>query len=122
MNTLLNIVWFILGGWLAMLIYVFSSIMLMVTIVGIPFGFQTLKLALVVAAPFGTVIGEGDSTTGCLSLIMNIIWILIGGFWIAIVHACLGVLFSITVIGIPLGLQHFKMAVLALLPFGKTVN
>ncbi|MDR2841006.1 MAG: hypothetical protein LBV75_07060, partial [Paludibacter sp.] len=64
----------------------------------------------------------GKNSSGCLSLFMNVIWILIGGIWICLTHLGFGVLFCITIIGIPFGLQHFKLAALALTPFGKSVN
>lgn len=88
----------------------------------IPFGLQTLKLAILALWPFGSrVVDEGNSG-GCLSLIMNIIWIFVGGFWICLTHLGFGLLLCITIIGIPFGMQHFKMAALALAPFGKSIQ
>lgn len=86
------------------------------------FGLQTLKLAILALWPFGSrVVDEGNSG-GCLSLIMNIIWIFVGGFWICLTHLGFGLLLCITIIGIPFGMQHFKMAALALAPFGKSIQ
>ena len=86
------------------------------------YGLQTLKLAILALWPFGSrVVDEGNSG-GCLSLIMNIIWIFVGGFWICLTHLGFGLLLCITIIGIPFGMQHFKMAALALAPFGKSIQ
>lgn len=120
MNVLLNLLWFLLGGWLIAAEYLFASLLLMLTIIGIPFGIQTLKLGMVALWPFGQEIRTTASDGGCLSILMNVIWILCGGIWIAATHLLTGALLCITVIGIPFGLQHFKMAGLALTPFGKT--
>lgn len=120
MNVLLNLLWFLLGGWLIEAEYLFASLLLMLTIIGIPFGIQTLKLGMVALWPFGQEIKTTASDGGCLSILMNVIWILCGGIWIAATHLLTGALLCITVIGIPFGLQHFKMAGLALTPFGKT--
>lgn len=120
MNVLLNLLWFLLGGWLIAAEYLFASLLLMLTIIGIPFGIQTLKLGMVALWPFGQEIRTTASDGGCLSILMNVIWILCGGIWIAATHLLTGALLCITVIGIPFGLQHFKTAGLALTPFGKT--
>jgi len=121
MKTLGNIIWLLFGGIFIAIEYVISSILLMITIVGIPFGIQTLKMASLALWPFGRTTVTIDTTTGCLSTIMNIIWIFIGGIWIALSHFVFGVLFAITIIGIPFARQHFKLATLALTPFGKDV-
>lgn len=116
-----NFIWLVFGGIIISIEYLISSILLMITIVGIPFGIQTLKLAIVALWPFGTEIRLKKSNSGCLSTVMNLIWIFIGGFWISITHLFFGVLFAITIIGIPFAKQHFKMAGLALTPFGKEI-
>lgn len=121
MNIVLNLIWFVFGGFLIALEYLFFSLLLMITIVGIPFGVQTLKLAVAAVFPFGVEVVPNSSSGGCLSVLMNIIWILFGGIGIALSHLGLGVLFCITIIGIPFGMQHFKLAGLALFPFGKSV-
>lgn len=119
MNVLLNLLWLLLGGLLIALEYLLSSLILMVTIIGIPFGIQTLKLALIALWPFGKEMRSTPSDGGCLSTLMNVQWIFCGGIWIALTHLVTGAVLCITVIGIPFGLQHFKMAGLALTPFGK---
>lgn len=120
MNLLLNLIWLVFGGIFIALEYLVASLLLMVTIIGIPFGIQTLKLALVALWPFGKEMRSTPSDGGCLSILMNVLWIVCGGIWIALSHLGFGLLFCITVVGIPFGLQHFKLAGLALTPFGKT--
>lgn len=122
MSCLLNIIWAVFGGILIAIEYVAASLALMLTIIGIPFGLQTLKLAAVALWPFGTDITDEAWPSGCLAGAMNVIWWFIGGIPIALTHLAWGVIFCITIIGIPFGLQHFKLMKLALLPFGKAVN
>ena len=121
MSILMNILWILLGGICIAVEYVVASLGMMVTIIGIPFGLQTLKLSLLALCPFGQEIQATPQAGGCLSVIMNILWILIGGIWISLSHLVFGIVLCITVIGIPFGLQHFKLAKLALTPFGKTI-
>ncbi len=122
MNIFLNIIWFVFGGVMIAIEYVISSVIMMITIIGIPFGLQTLKLAKLALWPFGTKIFDRSWPSGCLAGIMNVIWWFVGGFAIALTHLCWGLLFCITIVGIPFGLQHFKLMKLALLPFGKDVG
>ena len=93
----------------------------MVTIIGIPFGLQTLKLAMLALWPFGSEIRLRSGNPGCLSTCMNVIWIFTGGIWICLTHIIFGILFAITIVGIPFALQHFKLAALALTPFGREI-
>lgn len=122
MKVILNIIWIIFGGLMTAIEYVVSSVAMMVTIVGIPFGLQTLKLAIVELWPFGTKVVDGSWPNGCLAGIMNVIWWILGGLVIAVTHLVWGLIFCITVIGIPFGLQHFKLARLALFPFGNRIE
>ena len=121
MKLLGNLIWLVFGGIIISVEYLISSVLLMVTIVGIPFGLQTLKLSILALWPFGARIRMKESGSGCLSTLMNLIWIIIGGFWISLTHVFFGVLFAITIVGIPFARQHFKMAGLALTPFGKEI-
>lgn len=121
MRLLGNIIWLLFGGIFIAIEYVIASFLLMITIIGIPFGLQTLKLAMLALWPFGTTHVTTENATGCLATIMNIIWLLVGGIWIALSHAIFGLLFFVTIIGIPFGRQHFKLASIALSPFGKDV-
>ena len=121
MSIFMNILWLLLGGIFTAVEYIASSLAMMVTIIGIPFGLQTLKLSLLALCPFGKRIETTPEAGRCLSIIMNIIWILIGGIWISLTHLLFGIVLCITIIGIPFGRQHFKLAGLALSPFGKHI-
>jgi uncharacterized membrane protein YccF (DUF307 family) len=116
-----NLIWLLFGGIIIAIEYVIASILLMITIIGIPFGLQTLKLGMLALWPFGQTAISRPASSGCLSTLMNIIWILVGGIWISLTHLLFGVLLSITIIGLPFGRQHFKLAGLALTPFGKEI-
>jgi uncharacterized membrane protein YccF (DUF307 family) len=122
MKILGNLAWLVFGGFLTAMEYFAASIVLMVTIIGIPFGIQTMKLGILALWPFGSEVRETESAGGCLSTLMNVLWILTGGIWIALTHLAFGILLAITIIGFPFALQHFKMARLALTPFGKTID
>jgi uncharacterized membrane protein YccF (DUF307 family) len=121
MRFLGNIIWIVFGGLIIALEYLIASILLIITIIGIPFGLQTLKLAMLALWPFGQEIRSRNEKGGCINTLMNIIWILIGGIWISLSHLIFGILFFITIIGIPFAKQHFKLAALALTPFGKEI-
>lgn len=123
MNTLLNIIWIVFGGFMIAVEYIISSVLMMLTVIGIPFGLQTLKLAAMALWPFGSHIYGTGRPAGCLALllIMNIIWWFVGGIPIALTHLAWGIVFCLTIVGIPFGVQHFKLMRLALMPFGKQV-
>lgn len=123
MNLLLNILWIIFGGGIILFFeYLLSGVVLCLTIIGIPFGLQCFKLAIFAIAPFGSKAVETESAGGCLAIFLNILWILIGGLWIAVTHLLLALVFAITIIGIPFAVQHVKMAGLAITPFGKRIE
>ena len=119
MVCLMNLLWLLLGGIFTAVEYLISSILMMITIIGIPFGMQTLKLAGLALWPFGKEVRRGSRSGGWLYILMNVIWIFVGGIWICLSHLLFGAVLCITIIGIPFGLQHFKLAALALSPFGK---
>jgi uncharacterized membrane protein YccF (DUF307 family) len=116
-----NLIWLIFGGFIIAIEYFIGSLILMITIVGIPFGIQTLKMAALAFWPFGRETHVHERASGCLYILMNVIWLLTGGLWIAATHAFFGVLLCITIIGIPFGLQHFKLTAIALSPFGRDI-
>ena len=122
MKFLGNILWFVLGGFIVSIYYFIVGLLFCITIIGIPFGLQLIKLAVFALWPFGHEIQSDTNDGGCLSIFMNVIWILVGGIEIAMLHLTFGVFLCITIIGIPFGLQHFKMALLALIPFGKKIS
>jgi uncharacterized membrane protein YccF (DUF307 family) len=116
-----NIIWLVFGGIFIFFEYLVSGFLLCLTIIGIPFGLQIFKLAFVALWPFGRKIENNPNSNGCLNVFMNIIWLLFGGIWIALSHAVIGLILAITIIGIPFAIQHFKLAGVALSPFGKTI-
>ncbi|MBQ2029383.1 MAG: YccF domain-containing protein [Bacteroidaceae bacterium] len=120
MKVLGNIVWWLCGGLETAVEYFVASVALMITVVGIPFGLQTLKLGQLMLWPFGSRVVK-KPTSGCLNTVMNVVWFFVGGIWIWLTHAFFGVLLYITIIGIPFGRQHFKLARIALTPFGREV-
>ena len=121
MKTLGNILWLLFGGVFIALEYFFASIILFLTIIGIPFGIQTMKLAGLALWPFGKEVILKEKASGCLTTFMNLIWIVVGGIWISLSHIVFGILFGITIIGIPFAKQHFKLAALSLTPFGREI-
>lgn len=118
MSTLGNILWIICGGLISAILWLFAGIFWCITVVGIPLGLQCFKFSTLTLAPFGR---EVDYGGGVGSLILNILWIVLTGIPMAIISVIFGCLLCITVIGIPFGLQHFKIAKLALMPFGSRV-
>ena len=123
MSLLGNILWIFLGGGIFLFFeYLIGGLLLCLTIIGIPFGLQCIKLSILGLVPFGKEIVTTESANGCLSVLMNIIWILVGGIWIAVTHFIFALLMAITIIGIPFARQHIKFASLALMPFGREIR
>jgi len=122
MQLLGNFIWLIFGGLLAALGYVIGGFVLCITILGIPWGLQCFKIAGLVLWPFGKKITSDSSQSGCLSVLCNIIWIICGGWYTTLVHIGMGIFLCITIIGIPWGLQHFKLIEISLMPFGKKIE
>jgi uncharacterized membrane protein YccF (DUF307 family) len=117
----LNILWLILAGiWLAMS-YLFAAVVLAITIIGIPFAKQSLKLAGYALWPFGRTLVQSSARHKGLSVVGNVLWFVLAGWWLALEHLLLGALLCLTIVGIPLGVGCFKMAGAALVPFGRRV-
>ena len=121
MATLGNILWFVLGGFLIAFGYLVGGVLLCLTIVGIPFGMQAFKLARAVAAPFGLKVVEREGASGCVAVVLNLIWILLPGLELALAHLLLAVVLGVTIVGLPFARQHVKLVPLALMPFGRTL-
>ncbi|HEV7998543.1 MAG TPA: YccF domain-containing protein [Planctomycetaceae bacterium] len=119
MSLLGNIIWLICGGFIAGVIHILGGITLCLTIIGIPFGYQEIKIGIATFAPFGTTLVEYEDANSPLMLVLNIIWVVTFGWVIALHHLIWTVLLGLTVIGIPFALQHLKLVPLALLPFGR---
>jgi uncharacterized membrane protein YccF (DUF307 family) len=121
MRVFFNILWLILAGiWMA-IAYVIAGVLLCITIIGIPFGLQAFKLAVYALWPFGRALVPSPRRMKGLSVVGNILWFILAGWWLALGHLFTGVLLCITIIGIPLGVASFKMAGAALVPFGKEI-
>jgi uncharacterized membrane protein YccF (DUF307 family) len=121
MNLLGNLIWLIFGGLMAAIGYFIGGVVLCITVIGIPWGLQCFKLAELVLWPFGKKVISDSNEMGCLNIVFNLIWILFGGLYTAIVHIVMGVILCITIIGIPWGRQHFKLFEISLMPFGKKI-
>lgn len=122
MSLLGNIIWLIFGGLLSGLGYIVGGLGLCLTVVGIPFGLQTIKLGFAVFAPFGKDIVELENANSPLRLIFNALWIVLFGWAIALAHLISAGLLAVTIIGIPFALQHLKLVPLSLLPFGRDLR
>jgi uncharacterized membrane protein YccF (DUF307 family) len=119
---LLNLLWALFGGGLVLALeYALAGAVCCLTIIGIPFGMQCFKLAGLALFPFGKDYDDsGDSGTG--HVILNVIWFLFAGLWIALTHLAAALTLAVSIIGIPFALQHFKFALLALSPFGIRIR
>lgn len=123
MHLLGNIIWIVFGGFLTAIEYILAGVALCLTIIGIPWGIQCFKLAVFVLMPFGLKAQKRESGggSGCINMIANIIWFFIGAIPLVITHFILGVLFALTIIGLPFAKQHFKLMSMSLTPFGRDV-
>jgi uncharacterized membrane protein YccF (DUF307 family) len=120
MRLIGNVLWFVLAGlWLA-IGYLFAALLMFILIITIPFALQAVKLAVFALWPFGrTVVKRPDA--GAPSLIGNILWLVLAGWWLALGHLITGILLCLTIIGIPLGLGNFKLIPISLWPFGREI-
>lgn len=118
MRTIGNIIWFLFGGLICGLSWFLAGIIWCITIIGIPWGLQCFKFAAISFFPFKKEIKYGG---GAPSLILNVIWLLISGIPLALEHLAFGLIFCITIVGIPFGMQFFKLAKLALMPYGAEI-
>ncbi len=128
MRLILNILWFILGGWISGSLWILAGVLLAITVVGLPWSMAAFRIAGFSYWPFGRQVvsraelnRRGDLGTGPVGLLLNILWFILGGWYLAIHHIVLGVGLCVTIIGIPFGLQHLKLAIISLAPVGKAV-
>jgi len=122
MSLIGNIIWLIFGGFLAGLGYIIGGIALCLTIVGIPFGVQAIKIGVATFAPFGREVLDYENANNVGNVIFNMVWIILFGWEIAVAHLVHGIILAITIVGLPFAKQHFKLIPLALLPFGRGYN
>lgn len=128
MRSIGNFLWFILGGFFMGLAWWFFGLLAFITIIGIPWGKACFVIGQFTFLPFGReavsrkdLYQKEDIGTGVLGLIGNVIWFIFAGAWLAIGHVASALACFVTIIGIPFGIQHLKLAVLALAPIGKTI-
>jgi len=119
MRTLLNILWFIFGGWISGTLWLLSGVILAITIVGLPFTPAAFRMGFYSYFPFGLKVEEADF--GPTSTLLNIVWLVLAGWWLALHHIALAIGLALTIIGIPFAIQHVKLAVNSLMPVGKTI-
>ena len=122
MTCLGNAIWLLFGGFLSGLGYIIGGLLTCLTIVGIPFGLQAMKLGVATMTPFGLEIETTPQSGGCLQTAFNVGWAILFGWEIAILHLIHGALLAVTIVGIPFAMQHFKLIPLALFPFGKELR
>ena len=121
MKTLLNIIWLVFAGaWMA-LGYLIAAVLLAITIIGLPFAKQSLKLGGYALWPFGRALVQSPTRHRGLSVIGNVLWFVLAGWWLALGHVVTGIALCLTIIGIPMGVADIKMAGAALVPFGRRV-
>lgn len=119
MSCLGNILWLIFGGFFASLGYIIGGLVMCITIIGIPFGVQSIKIGIANLAPFGKEVIEVDDPWSGLTIIFNILWAILFGWEITLIHLTSALILTITIIGIPFAKQHIKLVPLALFPFGR---
>ncbi len=127
-RLILNILWFILGGWISGLLWLLGGLLLAITIVGLPYTGAAWRIAGFAFWPFGKEVvsreiisGQSDLGTGPLGFILNVIWFLLGGWYIALSHLLIAIAEAITIIGIPFAIKDLQLAFIALAPIGKVV-
>jgi uncharacterized membrane protein YccF (DUF307 family) len=119
-RLLLNLIWLVFGGLVMAVGYALTALVMLILIITIPFGIASARIALFCLWPFGrTIVRRPDAGAG--SLIGNVIWFVLAGWWLAIGHLVTGVLMCLTIIGIPLGLANFKLIPVSLTPFGREI-
>lgn len=122
MRFLGNLIWLVFGGFATAIEYFTSGLLMCCTVVGIPWGIQAFKMGVVCLWPFGTHVEDDVLSSGCLDTLMNFIWLFIGGIWICLTHVLFGCLLAVTIVGLPWAMMNFRLARLALSPFGKDIH
>ena len=119
MRLLLNVLWFVLGGWISGTAWILAGVILAITVIGMPWTPAAFRIAGFSYWPFGKTIVDRDP--GVASVLLNILWLLLAGWWLALHHLVLAAALAVTIIGIPFAWQHVKLALLSLTPVGKAV-
>ncbi|MGA7937148.1 MAG: YccF domain-containing protein [Kovacikia sp.] len=118
LSLLGNLIWLVFGGFISGIGYIIGGLGTCLTIIGIPFGIEAIKIGFATFTPFGREVVRNSGADSTLALILNIVWIVLFGWGIALSHLLWGVLLAITIVGLPFAKQHFKLLTLALWPFG----
>ncbi len=126
-RLILNVLWFVLGGWISGLLWLFGGALLALTVVGLPWTFSAWRIASYSFWPFGreVVWREPDATAlgaGCFGIGLNVIWFVFAGWYIALTHVVIAVAEAITIVGIPFAIKDLELAKLALAPIGRTIR
>ncbi|MCY4413305.1 MAG: YccF domain-containing protein [Caldilineaceae bacterium] len=116
-----NVIWLIFGGLIAALGYILGGLLLCLTVIGIPFGMQSMKIGFATLAPFGKEVVEMKEANSTLRILFNLVWLILFGWEIALAHLLSALILTITVLGIPFAKQHFKLIPLSLFPFGRSL-
>lgn len=119
MRLLMNVLWFILGGWISGSLWLLAGVILAITVIGLPWTPAAFRIAGFSYWPFGKVVVDRDA--GVSSALLNILWFILAGWWLALHHILLAIALAVTIIGIPFAWQHLKLAILSLTPVGKAV-
>lgn len=119
-RLLLNVVWLVFGGFAVVIGWLLAGVLCCLFVVTIPFGIASFRIASYALWPFGRTVVD-QPTAGVGSAIGNVIWIVVAGLWITIGHLVLGIMLCCTIVGIPLGLAHFKLMPVSLMPLGKEI-
>ena len=119
MRLLLNILWFIFGGWISGTLWLLAGLILAITVVGLPWTPAAFRIAGFSYWPVGKVVVDRDP--GATSFLLNVLWFVLAGWWLALHHLVLALGLAVTIIGIPFAWQHLKLTMLSLTPVGKGV-
>lgn len=119
MRLLLNILWFVLGGWISGTLWLLAGAILAITVIGLPWTPAAFRIAGFSYWPFGRVVVDRDP--GVSSVVLNVLWFVLAGWWLALHHIVLAAGLAVTIIGIPFAWQHVKLAILSLTPVGKGI-
>ncbi len=120
MRLLLNVLWFVLGGWISGTLWILAGVIFSITLIGIPWAPAAFRIAGFSYAPFGKAVDTDNARVG--SVVLNILWLIVAGWWLALHHVVLAVALAVTIIGIPFAIQHLKLAILSLTPVGARVR
>jgi uncharacterized membrane protein YccF (DUF307 family) len=122
MTLLGNLIWLIFGGLISGIAWIIAGLGLCLTIIGIPFGLQAMKVGVATLAPFGKEVRELPEANSILRIVFNLVWIVLFGWELAVAHLVWAFVLGITIIGLPFAKQHIKLIPIALMPFGRELR